>query len=89
MFEPFIFPSQETQEFFFDDIKKPSWKVVLRKEARSRRKVVNIEDMFITTTMETCGLSVPITLLTPPSTVSLIGAIGVSNKDNILASAIF
>jgi hypothetical protein len=28
MVEPFIFPSQVTQMFFFDDLKKQGWKVV-------------------------------------------------------------
>jgi hypothetical protein len=37
MVEPFIFPSQVTQVFFFDDLKKPGWKVILKKEAQSRR----------------------------------------------------
>ena len=37
MSEPFIFPSQATQVFFFNDMSKPGWKVVLRKEARSKR----------------------------------------------------
>jgi hypothetical protein len=32
MVEPFIFPSQVTQVFFSDDLKKPSWKVILKKE---------------------------------------------------------
>jgi hypothetical protein len=67
MLEPFIFPSQETWVFISNDIKKPSWKVVLWKKARSRREVVDIEDVFITTNMETCGLSPPITLHAPPS----------------------
>jgi hypothetical protein len=48
MFEPFIFPFQTTHVFFFDEIKKPSWKVVLWKEAQSRKKVANIEnDAFL------------------------------------------
>lgn len=89
MSKPFIFPSQETRVFLSDDIRKPSWKVVLWKKVRTRRKVANIEDMFITTTMEIGGLSVWITLLAPPSTMSLIGAIELSNKDNILALARF
>jgi len=89
MSKPFIFPSQETQVFFLDDIKKPSWKVVLWKEVLSCREVANIEDMFITTTIETCGLSAPITLLAPPSTMSLIGAIKLFDKDNTLALSRF
>jgi hypothetical protein len=75
MAKPFIFPSQVTQVFFLDDLRKPGWKVVLWKEARSRREVVNIEDVFITTTVEIAGLSAPIGLFQAPNIVSLIGAI--------------
>jgi hypothetical protein len=89
MFKPFIFPSQETRVFFSDDIKMPSWKVGLWKKVRSRRKVADIEDVFITTTMEMGGLSARITLPAPPSTMSLIGAIELSDKNNILALARF
>jgi hypothetical protein len=59
MADPFIFPTQATQVFFSDDQKKPGWKVVLRKEARSKREVVNTADVFITTTSEASGLIVP------------------------------
>jgi hypothetical protein len=57
---------------------------MLRKEAQSRREVADIEDVFITTIVETCGLNAPITLIAPPSTMSLIGAIELFDKDNIL-----
>jgi hypothetical protein len=56
MADPFIFPTQATQVFFSDDQKKPGWKVVLRKEARSKRKVVDTADIFITITSEASGL---------------------------------
>jgi hypothetical protein len=85
MSEPFIFPSQETRVFFSNDIKKSSWKVVLWTKGRSTRKVADIEDVFITTTMGIGGLSARITLHGPPSTLSLIGAIKLSYKDTILA----
>jgi hypothetical protein len=42
--------------------------------------VADIEDVFITTTMEIGGLNAPITLHAPPSTMSLIGAIELSDK---------
>jgi hypothetical protein len=63
------------QVFFFDDLKKLRWKVILWKEACSRREVANLEDVFITTTMEPSGLSAPMGLAPPPSTPSLIGSI--------------
>jgi hypothetical protein len=39
--KPFIFSSQATQVFYFDDIKKDGWKVVLRSEASARMEVVD------------------------------------------------
>ncbi len=40
-----------------------------------KREVANIEDMFIVTRVETCGLSAPIEFLTPPSITSIIRTI--------------
>jgi hypothetical protein len=57
--EPFIFPSQATQVFFSDVVEKPGWKVVLRKEARAKREVVDTTDAFISTIVETAGLIAP------------------------------
>jgi hypothetical protein len=59
----------------FNDIKRLSWKVVLKKEVCFRRKMFGAKDVFITTTSKIGGLSAPITLLPPPNNVSLIGAI--------------
>ncbi len=86
---PFIFPSQVTQVVFFNDLKKPRWKVVLQKEAHSKRKVVELEDVFITTTMEPGGLSALMKLPPPASTPFLIGYINVFEKNNLLAFAKF
>jgi len=51
--------------------------------------VVDIEDVFITTSMEVGGLSVPKGQPPPPTKVSLIGAIKLSKKDNLLTLTIF
>jgi hypothetical protein len=64
-------------------LKKPRWKVVLRKEAHSRKEVVDLENVFITTTMEPSGLIAPMGLPPPPSTLSLIGVIKLFEKYNI------
>jgi hypothetical protein len=85
MVEPFIFPSQATQVFFSDVVDKPGWKVVLRKEARARREVVENTDAFIATTMETTGLIAPQRFVTPTETANLVGAIELSNSENLLA----
>ena len=83
--EPFIFPSQATQVFFSDVVERDGWKVVLRKDARSKREVLETADAFISTTVETTGLTAPITLPCPPEAVNLVGAIELSVEDNLLA----
>jgi hypothetical protein len=89
MSEPFIFPSQATQVFFSNDLRKPGWKVVLRKEARSRREEQDTSNVFITTSLEVQGMSPPDRVPPPPIVVSLVGAIELSEKDNMLARAKF
>jgi hypothetical protein len=89
MADPFIFLSQAIQVFFFGLPNKPGWKVVLRKEARSKREVVDTSDAFITTTSEALGLSIPTEVPLPLPAVSLVGAIEFSAKDNLLASAVY
>jgi hypothetical protein len=89
MADPFIFLSQAIQVFFFGLPNKPGWKVVLRKEARSKREVVDTSDAFITTTSEASGLSIPTEVPLPLPAVSLVGAIEFSAKDNLLASAVY
>ena len=88
--DPFIFPSQATQVFFSDILNKPGWKVVLCKEARSKREVVDTSDAFITTTAEASGLRIPTEVpLPPPTAVSLVGAIELSAQENLLATAAY
>jgi hypothetical protein len=64
-----------TQVFFLKNFKKPGWKVVLRKEAHFKKEVANVEDVFITITIDPCGLNAPMGLPPPPTTTSLIGVI--------------
>jgi hypothetical protein len=85
MAEPFIFPSQATQVFFSDVAERPGWKVVLRKEARAKREVLERTDAFITTTGEAAGLTAPRSLPNRSSTANLVGAIELSVEDNLLA----
>ena len=83
MSEPFIFPSQATQLFFSNDLTKPSWKVVLRKEAKSKREEQDTTNVFITTTVEIQGMSAPERVPPPPSTPCLVGAIELTDIDNM------
>ena len=80
--EPFIFPSQATQVFFSN----VGWKVVLRKEARARREVLDTADAFISTIVETPGLSAPRNLQNRTKIVNLVGAIELSVEENLLAN---
>jgi hypothetical protein len=89
MANPFIFPTQATQVFFSDDQKKLGWKVVLRKEARSKCEVVNTADVFITTTSEASGFTIPTEVPTHPTTQSLVGAIEMSAEDNLLVTTTY
>ena len=86
MVDLFIFPTQATQVFFSDDQKKLGWKVVLQKEARSKYKVVNTTEVFITTPLEAFGLTIPTEVLAHPITQLLVGAIELSAEDNLLTN---
>ena len=89
MSEPFIFASQATQVFFSDVPQKPSWKVILQKEARAKREVVDTSNVFISTTMETAGLTAPQSVPTPSRVPSLIGAEELTQEENLLAQATY
>ncbi len=51
--------------------------------------MANVEDVFITITMNLGGLNAMMGLPPPPTTASLIRIIELSNKDNLLACAKF
>jgi hypothetical protein len=87
MAEPFIFPSHATQVFFSDVYNKARWKVVLYNEARTKREVVDTTDVFITTTSKASELTVGDAVRPRPALVSLVGAIELSNEENLLANA--
>jgi hypothetical protein len=87
--EPFIFPSQATQVFFSDVVDKPGWKVVLRKEARAKREVVDTTDAFISTTVDSVGLVAPRQFPQAARSVNLVGAIELSAEDNLLAQGAY
>ena len=83
--DPFIFSSQATQVFFSEIEEKPGWKVVLCKEARAKREVLESTDPFISTTVESAGLSNLEQLPLSTRTMNLMGAIELSAEDNLLA----
>jgi hypothetical protein len=85
--DPFIFASQTTQVFYSDVPNKPGWKVVLRKEARARREVLENADVFITTSVESTGLTAPNRIPPPPTMACLVGAIQLTAQEQVLAMA--
>lgn len=87
--DPFIFPSQATQVFYSNDMKKDGWKVVLRSDVRASREVVDTSDVFITTTVEASGMTAPSSVPPLPESASLVGAVELSAEDNVLAGATF
>jgi hypothetical protein len=89
MSDPFIFAAQAIQLFYSDDPQKLGWKVVLCKEARAKRVVAENADAFITTSVETCGLTAPAQIPPPPTTPSLVGAIQLSPEDQVLTMAAY
>jgi hypothetical protein len=89
MSDPFIFAAQATQVFYSDVPNKPGWKVVLRKEARAKREVAENADAFITTSVETAGLTAPAQIPPPPNTASLVGAIQLSPQEQLLTMAAY
>ena len=89
MSDPFIFPSQATQVFWSKEVGRPGWKVVLAKEARAKRQEQCTTDVFITRGTQVDGMDSVDRLQLLPTTVSLVGAIELSNSENLLALARF
>ena len=58
---------------------------MLRKEARAPQEVVDIGNTFISTTVESTELRAPQSVPIPTETVSLVGAIELSEEENLLA----
>ena len=89
MSDPFIFPSQATQVFWSEEVGRPGWRVVLAKEARARRHEQCTTDVFITTGTAVDGVDIVDRMQAHPTTVSLVGAIELSDTENLLALASF
>jgi hypothetical protein len=95
MSDPFIFATHATQVFYSDVPNKPGWKVVLRKEARTKREVrakkevAENTDAFITTSVEPTNLTARADIPPPPNQASLVGAIQLTPQEQLLAMAAF
>ena len=89
MANPFIFLSHATQVFSSNVPNKLGWKVVLRKEARSKHRVVDTTDVFITTTLEASDFGIPIEVQARPLPILLVGAIEFFVEEDLIASATY
>ena len=58
---------------------------MLQKEARARREVVDTMDVFISTRVESMGLRAPNTFPDATQVVNLVGAIELTDEENLLA----
>lgn len=86
--DPYVFPSQCTHVFFADDDLKPAgsqWKVIMRKEAKSRRTVEEDDDIFIATNVSSGGQVHSSAFRNPPNEPDLGGAIVLNDVDNDIA----
>ena len=89
MSNPFIFPSQATQVFWSKEVARLGWRVVLAKEAWEKRHKQCTTDVFITRGTQVDGMDNADRLHPSPTIVSLMGAIELSNFENLLALARF
>jgi len=91
--DPFVFPEQVTQVFYCNDnlrkLRKGEWKVVLRKDACSRREGHNDDNFFIYTDNEAPGLAMPECFTGTTVVPNLAGAILLNDRENDLAVANF
>jgi len=86
---PSYFQLKRQKFFFHKTWTKPGWRVILQKEPRFKKEMVVVEDVFIKTTIDLCGLNSLMGLPPPPTTTSSIGTIELLNKDNLLTCAKF
>ena len=83
-----FFQVKYTQVFFSDDdLHGPGsqWKVILRKEARPRRKLEEDDNVHISTNVHSVGDLPSSTFVVHPSEPNLTGAIVLNESDNALA----
>ena len=86
--DPYVFPSQCNQVFWADDDLRPpgsQWKVVLKKDARSKRTVEEDDEVFLTTTNADTGAVPSSQLLNQRVEPDLTGAIVLNDIDNAIA----
>jgi hypothetical protein len=84
--EPFVFPSQVQQIFYVDEPNTSWWKVVLHKEARSKRIIVENSEEISSLIDNVIGTKVPLIIPEVLSNSTLVGAIELTRTKAILAT---
>jgi hypothetical protein len=85
--EPFVFPSQVQQVFYANEPSTPWWKVVLHKEARSKRIIAENSEEIGTPIDNVIGTKVPLIIPEVLSNTTLVGAIELIGTKVILVAA--
>jgi len=82
--EPFVFPSQVQQVFYFDDSSNPWWKVILYKESKNKHVFLDTYGEYISTNEYGSVLDARGAMPNGPTTLSNVGAIFLSIEESIL-----
>jgi hypothetical protein len=73
--EPFFFPSQVQQVFYFDDSSNPWWKVILYKESKNNHVLLDTYGEYISTNEYGSVTDARGAMANAPTTLSNVGAI--------------
>jgi hypothetical protein len=82
--EPFVFPSQVQQVFYFNDSSNPWWKVILHKEPWSKCVFLNTCGEYINTNEYGSVLDARGAMPNAPTIPSNVGAILFSKENSLL-----
>jgi hypothetical protein len=82
--EPFVFPSQVQQVFYFDDFSNPWWKVILHKEPWSKCTFLDTYGEYTSTNKYGSVLDGQRAMPNAPTTLSNVGAIFLFREESLL-----
>ncbi len=82
--EPFVFPWQVQQVFYFDDSSNPWWKVILCKEPQNKRVFLDTYGEYINTNEYGNVLDAQRAMPNAPTIPNNVGAILLSREEALL-----
>lgn len=82
--EPFVFPSQVQQVFYYENPNHSKWKVVLQKEPRSIRMVSDKNENIVAPFHNLLSKEAPLEILEVPRHMTLVNQIELSKMDAFL-----